>query len=123
MNKLLSWIPAIIVMAAIFALSSVPGNDLNAVGLGKPSIHTDGHFMMFLVLCLAYYKATKNIFHSIMLSILFAVSDETHQLFTPLRTSHFIDIFTDTFGAMIAGGLIWKLYPILSKKLRNLLAK
>jgi len=121
MKKIVNWIPAIIAMVVIFVLSSVTGGDLNAAGLGKPFLHTDGHFVMFLVLCLCYYKAAKSIFNSILLTVMYGILDETHQIFTPFRQSHFVDIFVDSIGALIAGVLIWKLYPILSKKLKKLL--
>lgn len=116
------WLPAIVLMTVIFLLSSVPGKVINEVGLGKETYHINGHFLLFLLLTFTYFKAMKNIPAAILLTILFAVFDELHQMLTPLRSASLFDIFVDTIGAIIAGGFLWKLQFILPKKLRDWLA-
>lgn len=115
-------IPAILVMLFIFILSSTPGPRLDAAGLGGETIHVNGHFLMFTALCLAYYKAVKKIPYAILLTIIFGVSDELHQLWTPFRACSFEDVLVDSFGALIAGLFLWKLQPYLPKILKNWLA-
>jgi VanZ family protein len=122
-KTLIRWWPAILMMAFIFALSSTPGPVLNAAGLGPEPIHIDGHFLMFTLLCITYYRGTKKVWLSILLTILYAISDEIHQRWTPGRSSSLEDVFVDSFGAFIAGGFLWRLQPILPKILRNWLNK
>jgi VanZ family protein len=106
------------VMLVIFIISSVPGKIINDSGLGKESYHINGHFVLFLVLSLTYYKATKNIVRSILFCILYGIFDEFHQNFTPLRSVSMFDIYVDTLGAFIGGLLLWKIH-ILPDSLKN----
>ncbi|RJR27035.1 VanZ family protein [candidate division WWE3 bacterium] len=106
-------------MLIIFLASSIPGKLVNSVGLGKESYHINGHFFLFFVLCIAYYKATKSIIKSIIFTFLYGILDEIHQIFIPLRSASFFDIFVDTAGGLLAGGLLWKLQHLLPKKLKN----
>jgi VanZ family protein len=118
-KQLINWLPALIVMILISILSSTSGETINELGLGNESIHISGHSIMFFFLCVAYFKATKNIIVSIVLTFCFGMIDEFHQLFTPLRSSSLFDIYTDGFGSLIAGLILWKLQYILPKKLKN----
>jgi VanZ family protein len=120
---LTNWLPAIGIMGIIFALSSVKGVTINEIGLGKESYHINGHFVLFVGLCFAYYKATKNILLSVLFTIAYGISDEIHQKFTPGRSSSSFDIFVDSTGAVISGIVLWKLQPYLPKKLKNWLNK
>ena len=117
------WIPSIIVMLLIAALSSIPGRTLNDAGLGSNALHISGHSVMFFILCFTYFKATKNIKYAIFLTILYGFVDEFHQKFTSLRASSMFDIYTDTVGSLLAGLILWKLQHILPKKLKNWLNK
>lgn len=118
-KNLRKWVPALIVMLLIFILSSTPGKTLNYYGLGAESLHISGHSIMFFLLCFAFYKAQKDITISILLTTIYGVLDEFHQMFTPNRSSSFFDIATDFVGALVAGFIIWKLQYILPKKLKN----
>ena len=80
-----------------------------------------GHVIMFMILCISYFKATKNIPLSILLSFFYAVFDEYHQSFTAERSSSFSDVFVDVLGASVSGIFLWKVLPNLPKKLKNLL--
>ena len=117
MTKYHRWIPSLVIMLVIFVSSSIPGQTINAIGLGKEAYHVNGHFILFLILCFANYKATKNILVSILFTILYAFADEFHQTLTPFRSASFFDIYIDTFAAFIAGVILWKLQHILPKKL------
>lgn len=122
-KTLVNWLPAIVWMLAIFVLSATPADTLNNAGLGSDPIHIDGHFALFLILCITYYKATKSVLKSLILTIIFAFTDEFHQRFTPGRSSSMFDIYIDTIGALISVLLLWKLQVILPKKLKNWLNK
>ncbi len=99
--------------------SAIPGKELVAAGLGKESYHVNGHFFLYLLLCFAYYKATKRIGVAILLSVLFAFTDEFHQSFVPLRSPSTKDIITDTVASFTAAILIWKSQALLPQQLRN----
>ena len=123
MRNIEKWLPAMLTMMVIFLISATPGKTINAAGLGKESIHLDGHFLLFFVLCLTYFKATKNISVSVLLSALYGVTDELHQLFVPMRQCSPVDMSVDALGALLAGGIIWRLQFLLPMKLRSWLLK
>lgn len=118
-KKIYNWIAPIFMMTVIFILSSTPGATINAVGLGKESYHIDGHFMMFVFLCLSYFKATKNILLSLFLTFSYGVLDEFHQQFTPGRSVSTFDVFVDTCGGLVVTLFVWKGLFLLPKKLRD----
>ena len=106
-------------MAVIFALSAVPGKSINSAGLGNDSYHVTGHFIMYFILYFTYYKATKNLGLSLVLTLVYSITDELHQRYTPGRASSVKDIYTDNLAGLIAGGIIWKLYPKLPRILKT----
>ena len=106
-------------MLMIFAVSSMPGKLVNSMGLGKESYHVNGHFFLFFMLCFAYYKATKSIWKSVLLTIIYGIADELHQIFVPLRSVSMFDIFVDATGGALAGLILWKLQVILPTTLKN----
>jgi len=122
-NTNYNWIYPIVVMLIIFILSSIPGQILNDNGLGINELHISGHSLMFFILCFSYYKATKDIGISLILSVLYGLIDELHQVYTPLRSASMFDLYTDTIGALVAGLILWKFYLNLPKKLKNWLDK
>ena len=106
-------------MAVIFALSAVPGKSINSAGLGNDNYHVTGHFIMYFILYFTYYKATKNLGLSLVLTLVYSITDELHQRYTPGRASSVKDIYTDNLAGLIAGGIIWKLYPKLPRILKT----
>jgi VanZ family protein len=117
------WTPVILIMMIIFAISSVPGQTVQDVGLGDDGIHITGHFLMFFILTLALFRATGNIALSIAISVIFALTDEFHQRYTPGRSASIKDVLTDGTASLAAGLLLWRYYPKLPAKLRSLLEK
>ncbi|OGC60144.1 hypothetical protein A2380_03470 [candidate division WWE3 bacterium RIFOXYB1_FULL_43_24] len=117
------WIPAVIVMGVISILSSIKGPYIDAVGLGKESYHINAHFFLFVALCISYYYATGKVALSVVLTIIFGIFDELHQIFTPFRNASLFDIQVDSLGAVIGGIISWKFWPKIQNKLKNLQKK
>lgn len=115
--------PSIVVMAAIYALSSLNGPYIDAVGLGDEKYHINGHFFLFILLCISYYYATRQIALSVVLTAIYGIFDEIHQIFTPFRSASSFDIWVDIFGGITGGLLSWRFWHPVSQKLRNLRKK
>jgi VanZ family protein len=116
LKKLLSivprWLPAILLMAFIFFLSSLPG-------WGEPrefsfrnylSVRKVGHVVVFGFLALSYLRileGRKNrYFLAWLCALLYAVTDEVHQSFVVNRNGSVIDVLVfDNIGAAVA--LFW----------------
>ena len=72
-------------------------------------VRKSAHFIIYLILGLSIisllyeYKIvnTKAIIIALIISILYACSDEIHQIFIPGRTGRIIDVFIDGMGAFI----------------------
>lgn len=110
-------------MVVIFTLSSMPGEVVNATVARTETVQKIGHLFLFSFLCLAYFKATKNIVLSMFLTLLYAIFDEFRQSFTLERSSSLSDIGVDMIGALISGIFLWKILPKLPERLKNLLLK
>lgn len=122
MTMLKRWLPAVTVMTIIFIMSSLTGKIIREAGLGDEGYHISGHFILFFFLCISLYKGTKNVGFSILFTVLYAFTDETHQLFVSERAASFKDIATDSISAFVAGAILWKFYQNLPSKLKNWLS-
>jgi len=129
-SKLFSWILVIIWMAFIYILSSQPASEsiilsgsitnrlYNLVILIFSNIEIDifhifirksAHFIIYLILGILLMNATyknnnlyfKNILIALLVSTLYAVTDEIHQLFVLGRAGQLIDVFIDTTGSIV----------------------
>lgn len=93
------WAPAVAWAGVIFWFSSIPGSSMP----GRFS--TLGHFGVFailgalLMLALDRYDA-RAVLVATVLASLYAVSDEFHQSFVPMRTPDVLDWLVDTIGAL-----------------------
>ncbi len=119
MKLIKRWLPTVVMMAIIFTMSSITGKTIREAGLGDEGYHVSGHFILFFFLCMSLYKGTKNVWLSILFTMLYAFTDELHQLFVSERAASFKDIATDSLSAFVAGGILWKYYQNLPKILKN----
>ena len=69
------------------------------------------HFTEYLVLGLLMYNLVKdkrnNIILALFICVIYAISDEIHQIYVPGRSGQITDIFIDSVGS-ICGILIYK---------------
>jgi VanZ family protein len=106
-------------MLIIFLMSEISGVTIQKTVFDSETVHVNGHFMLFFLLCIAYYKAVKDIVTSILFTAIYAFTDEFHQMYTLLRSPSFFDIKVDIIGAILAGVFLWKLTFLLPKSLKN----
>ena len=116
-NKL-SWFFVIIIALTIFYISSLtfpPGKG----GFGWKTIAY--HFLAFFFLAFFFLpalvkgKSRKLVFLSIVLAVLYGISDEIHQFFVPGRYCTFSDVMVNSCGILFSG-----LIYTISLRLRNL---
>ena len=100
------WLPAFIMMGLIFAFSAQPATRLPNFGAVDVLLKKSGHAIGYALLGLSYYYALPsrlNRFYRVVLSLLmallFALSDEFHQSFVEGRTSSLRDVAIDMLGA------------------------
>ena len=124
MKKLKYFIPAIIWMIFIFIMSHTNGNEssnqsnfivkivLEFININHETlsfmIRKTAHMSEYAILLFfIYYGLYKTITYkyqlliSLLITFIYACSDEFHQLFIPGRSGQFMDVLIDTSGALI----------------------
>lgn len=90
--------------------------------LNKPlrkCMHASEYFVLSILIynCLKTFKKSnwKTLIIPIVISFLYACTDEIHQLFIDGRTSQFTDVLIDTFGAILGVAMINVAIRIIGK--------
>jgi len=106
LDRLLRWLPAGLMMVAIFVFSSIPSMEMPDFGLWDLLVKKGGHMTGYALLALCIWFALKWdrrwLWLTFLLTILYAGSDEFHQLFVPGRHPSLLDVGIDAMGALIA---------------------
>ena len=109
MNKLLDivprWVPALVLMAIIFAFSSRAGDELPDFGGWDYFIKKGAHAIGYGLLALSYLRALggRKYLLAWFLAVLYSATDEFHQSFVPGRSASIIDVLVfDNIGAALA---------------------
>ena len=105
-NILFVWLPWIALMVVIFSLSnqsSLPGSSNFWLEiLFKKTAHFVVYTLLQFLTMRVFYslKLEKYVLLSFIWTILFAISDEVHQLFIPNRHGTLMDVCIDGVGAL-----------------------
>ena len=108
-------LPLVFYMLLMWILSSIPGNNNLPLfpGLDKV-IHITEYFIFGLLLLrtLSYpfkeFSYRKVLIFYCLFSLFWAVSDEFHQFFVPMRQMDILDIVADMVGVLIAFSIFKK---------------
>jgi len=128
LQKYLKYIPVTLWMILIFWMSSIPDLPSNKIDIVDFIIKKTAHILEYTILFLLWFKALGviNPFRALIFSLIYAFTDEIHQLFVPGRTGRLRDVGIDFIGMFISAILIvkfdlWKklLSPLPSKKLEK----
>jgi VanZ family protein len=115
-------LPFILYLILIFILSSIPGDNLPEVGfeLNDKLIHFGIYFFAFLLSYLSFSNIEKPSFiaknplaFSLILTILYGISDELHQALVPNRSAEVSDFLADAAGSLLGMILIFFYQNIL----------
>lgn len=107
---MLNWTPAALWAALIFYLSSKPGLRV-ATGFWDFATRKPAHIAVYFILfLLIYYALVKTISKTrtdllmiaFVLTVIYGISDEVHQIFVPQREGKIVDIGYDSIGALAA---------------------
>jgi VanZ family protein len=110
----LRMVPAAVAMGTIFFLSHQPGDSLSLPeipGVDKVA-HMAAYGFLAATLLVAFTDQQKNtrpkrvLWLTVLLCVLYGISDEFHQSFVPGRSSSFLDVLADCAGAVITSA-IW----------------
>jgi len=110
-SALRNWGLAILMMAAIFAFSSIPSTEMPNFGLVDFLVKKGGHALGYGLLALSYLRGLKGerseiisrqLFVAWALATLYSATDEFHQSFVPGRHPAVMDVMIDSIGAAVA---------------------
>ena len=105
-QPVLKWLPAFLMMLAIFVFSATPSDDVQS-SLLRYAFFKAGHVTGYLMLTLSFWRAfsfnKKHLWLVWLLAVLYAATDEYHQSFVPGRHPAALDVLVfDNAGALIA---------------------
>ncbi len=116
------WLPVIVWASLIFYLSSIPG--LRSSSSYDLLLRKGAHIFEYLILTLLMHRAyTQTLPLSPVLSfvlpavttLVYAVSDETHQLFVPQRSGCARDVLIDALG-ILGFYILLRIFGLFQKK-------
>lgn len=105
------WLPLLIWMALIFIVSHQPKETIPAYGQWDLIVKKGGHVIAYGILAILARRAGFRERSALLLTFLYAVSDEFHQRFVPGRTGTVLDVFIDALGATMSLLLLRHLPP------------
>jgi VanZ family protein len=110
-DRTLRWLPAVLMMAVIFAFSSIPSTEMPNFGLFDLLIKKGGHATGYGLLALSFWFALcwdrRWLWMAFVLTALYAGSDEFHQSFVAGRYPSLVDVGIDACGAIFALSIAW----------------
>jgi VanZ family protein len=113
------FLPLILVCAFIFIESSKKAVSVSSSGGTDFFIHKLAHVVLYASLFLTAVRAFKNKKIALIFTIIYAISDEFHQIFTPTRTPALRDVLIDSLSASYVYYLITKYSKKLPQVLKN----
>ncbi len=116
-NPILRWLPAFLMMVAIFLFSARPSDNLPPSLFGQ-ILFKGGHVIGYGMLAMAYWRLfdfqDKKHWLVWLFAVLYAMTDEYHQSFVPGRHSTLFDVVVyDNAGALIS---LWLVGQFMKQK-------
>ena len=106
-SKISKWLPLLVWMALIFAMSHQPKAAIVDFGGWDLLVKKLAHLFAYALLAIFAYTPTKNRWLALAIVVLYAGSDEYHQMFVAGRHGTLIDVGIDTVGGVF-GILLWR---------------
>ena len=107
-KKLFLWLPVLAWASLVFYLSSIPNLRAVASNFWDEIIRSLAHFCLYgLGYFLLFRALNGNFLLALILTVGYALSDETHQLFVPTRAFQIQDLMIDWSGAGLGGLILW----------------
>lgn len=100
------YFPLVLLSVYIFVQSSRPAIAVSFNGPFNYFLHKVAHVIVYSFLYLFAIRGFKDKKNALVYCVLFAISDEFHQYFTPTRNASVIDILIDTAAILSTNYLV-----------------
>jgi VanZ family protein len=122
------WGPPVLWAAVIFVISAYPTTQTSQIYWKDFIVKKSGHVIEYGVFAALIYRAFRNSgakrenagIYAILIALLYGVTDEFHQSYTPGREPRVRDVVFDTIGAIATIYSIWNLLPKAPERLKRL---
>ena len=92
-------------------ICKINASNCNTKTYVKP-VRKSAHFCVYLILGLLVMNCfnvnKKYIIYSVIICLLYSITDEVHQIFVSGRSGEVLDVFIDTFGSFIGSVCLYK---------------
>jgi VanZ family protein len=105
-HSLVKFLPALVWMMIIFYFSSQSTAGIGHTSIDRFLILKSFHLIEYAILGVLVFYPIKKFRYTLLISYLYAISDEFHQSYTPGRTPKFTDTLIDLLGIFIGIFLI-----------------
>jgi len=125
-KKYVAWVSVVLYSILIFIGSSIPGDQVDLKGPGFDKLL---HAIEYSILSLLLFNALRYngkigirtvFWTTAIVSSVYGLSDEVHQLFVPLREFDVIDIICDMSGSILGAYAMFRLSNNKRRPLLNL---
>ena len=100
------WSFALLMIAVIFAFSSIPANEMPNFSWADLLVKKSGHILVYSLLAIACWYGfewrRERLWLAGLIAFLYAILDEFHQAFVPGRHSWWADVTLDSLAAALA---------------------
>jgi len=105
-NKFLRrWSFALVMMAIIFAFSSIPADEMPNFSWADMLVKKSGHIFVYSLLAISCWYGFEwqrnRLWHAWIITLVYAVLDEFHQSFVPGRHPWWVDVVIDSLAAAV----------------------
>lgn len=122
------WLPPFLWAALIFSFSSLQTIKTSEIYWQDFILKKTAHILEYGVFAALLYRALKEsnvekkkaAYYAIFIAVVYGVTDEIHQFFTPGREPKVRDVFFDAAGSALAIFLLMKILPKSSGNLKKL---
>jgi len=98
------WLPLLLWMAAIYVISDQPDDAVPSFGVWDLLVKKGAHFLAYAILAWLAYRVVENTRHpfltALLITAVYAASDEYHQTFVPGRHGRGFDWIIDCLGGL-----------------------
>ena len=120
------WLPPVLWAGVIFWFSTFPQMRTTEIYWQDFILKKTAHFMEYGILAMLLYRSfingrvnkKRSLVYSFILTVLYAVSDEIHQLYTPGRDARVRDVLIDSAGALTVLYWIKQVLPKANDKIK-----